>query len=40
MLGESLRLMGRDHFGAGRVLDTCGMLYASRDDFFAAEEFF
>jgi hypothetical protein len=40
LLGEALRLMGRDHFGAGRVLDTYGMLYASCDDCFAAEEFF
>ncbi len=40
LLNDALRLMGREHFGAGRVLDTFGMVHASRDDFFAAEEFF
>jgi class 3 adenylate cyclase len=40
LLGEALRLMGREHLGAGRVLDTYGMFHASRDDFFAAEEFY
>ncbi len=32
--------MGSDHFGTGRVLDTLGMVYAGRDNFHAAEEFF
>jgi class 3 adenylate cyclase len=40
LLHQALRLMGRDHFGAGRVLDTLGMVYAGRDDFHTAEEFF
>ena len=42
-LGElrgALRLMGKDHYGTGRVLDTFGMVYAARDNFHAAEEFF
>ena len=39
-LRESLRLMGKDHYGTGRVLDTFGMVYAARDNFHAAEEFF
>jgi class 3 adenylate cyclase/Tfp pilus assembly protein PilF len=36
----ALRLFGKDHFTTGRVLDTFGMVYASRDNFHAAEEFF
>jgi class 3 adenylate cyclase/Tfp pilus assembly protein PilF len=39
-LRESLRLLGKDHFGTGRVLDTFGMVYSARDNFHAAEEFF
>ena len=39
-LGDALELFGKDHFGTGRVLDTFGMVYAGRDNFHAAEEFF
>lgn len=39
-LQEALRLFGKDHFGAGRVLDTLGMFYSSKDNFYAAREFF
>ena len=39
-LRESLRLLGGDHYGTGRILDTFGMVYAARDNFHAAEEFF
>jgi class 3 adenylate cyclase/Tfp pilus assembly protein PilF len=39
-LRGSLRLLGKDHYGTGRVLDTFGMVYAARDNFHAAEEFF
>ncbi len=39
-LRESLRLLGKDHYGTGRILDTFGMVYAARDNFHAAEEFF
>ena len=39
-LRDALRLMGKDHYGTGRVLDTFGMVYAARDNFHAAEEFF
>ena len=34
-LRESLRLLGKDHYGTGRVLDTFGMVYAARDNFHA-----
>jgi class 3 adenylate cyclase/tetratricopeptide (TPR) repeat protein len=33
-------LFGKDHFGSGRVLDTFGMVYAAKDNFHAAEQFF
>ena len=39
-LRESLRLLGGDHYGSGRILDTFGMVYAARDNFHAAEEFY
>ncbi|HWP45349.1 MAG TPA: tetratricopeptide repeat protein [Blastocatellia bacterium] len=39
-LHESLRLFGKDHFQTGRVLDTLGLLYASKGNLFAAREFF
>jgi class 3 adenylate cyclase/Tfp pilus assembly protein PilF len=39
-LHEALRLFGKDHFGTGRVLDTLGMYYSSKDNFYAAREFF
>jgi class 3 adenylate cyclase len=39
-LRVALRLLGKDHYGSGRVLDTFGMIYAGRDNFHAAEEFF
>jgi tetratricopeptide (TPR) repeat protein len=32
--------LGKDHFGTGRVLDTIGMIYASKDNFHAAQEFY
>jgi class 3 adenylate cyclase len=40
LLHEALRLYGKDSFGTGRVLDTLGMVYASRDNFHAAREFY
>jgi class 3 adenylate cyclase/Tfp pilus assembly protein PilF len=39
-LRVALQSFGKDHFATGRVLDTFGMVYASRDNFHAAEEFF
>ncbi|MCI0559612.1 MAG: tetratricopeptide repeat protein, partial [Nitrososphaera sp.] len=39
-LSEALELFGREHFGTGRVLDTRGMIYAKRDSFHAAREFY
>jgi class 3 adenylate cyclase len=39
-LRSSLALFGKDHFGTGRVLDTFGMVYAGKDNFHAAEEFY
>jgi class 3 adenylate cyclase/predicted Ser/Thr protein kinase len=39
-LHEALALLGRDHFGTGRVLDTLGMVYASRGNFHVAREFY
>jgi class 3 adenylate cyclase/tetratricopeptide (TPR) repeat protein len=39
-LREALRLLGKDHFGTSRILDRFGMVYAARDNFHAAEEFF
>jgi class 3 adenylate cyclase/Tfp pilus assembly protein PilF len=39
-LREALKRFGKDSFATGRVLDTFGMVYASRDNFHAAEEFF
>jgi len=39
-LRVALSHFGKDHFGTGRVLDTFGMVYAGRDNFHAAEEFF
>jgi class 3 adenylate cyclase len=39
-LREALRLLGKDHYGTGRVLDTFGMVYDARDNFHSAAEFF
>lgn len=39
-LRNALSLFGRKHFATGRVLDTLGMLYAGKDNFHAAEEFY
>ena len=39
-LYEALSLFGPDHFAAGRVLDTLGMVYTGKDNFHAAREFF
>ena len=39
-LRAALRLLGKDHFGTGRILDTFGMVYAGSDNFHAAEEFY
>jgi class 3 adenylate cyclase len=40
LLGEALELLGKNHFATGRILDTLGMVYAAKDNFHAAEEFF
>ena len=40
LLTEAIRLYGPQHFGFGRVLDTFGAIYASRDNFQCAREFF
>jgi tetratricopeptide (TPR) repeat protein len=39
-LADALGLLGPDHFGTGRVLDTLGMVHAARDHFAAAVEFY
>jgi tetratricopeptide (TPR) repeat protein len=39
-LHEALRLFGTEHFAAGRVLDTLGMVYASKNNFQSAREFY
>jgi class 3 adenylate cyclase/uncharacterized protein HemY len=39
-LHEALGLFGTDHFAAGRVLDTLGMVYASKNNFQSAREFY
>jgi tetratricopeptide (TPR) repeat protein len=39
-LHESLRLFGAEHFATGRVLDTLGMVYASKSNFQSASEFY
>lgn len=39
-LHEALSLFGGQHFSTGRVLDTLGMVYMSKDNFHAAREFF
>jgi MalT-like TPR region len=39
-LREALRLLGKDHHGTARILDTFGMVYAARDNVHAAEEFY
>jgi class 3 adenylate cyclase len=39
-LHHALSLFGRRHFATGRVLDTLGMVYTSKDNFHAAREFF
>jgi tetratricopeptide (TPR) repeat protein len=39
-LHEALELFGLDHFGTGRVLDTLGMVYANKNNFHAAREFY
>jgi class 3 adenylate cyclase len=40
LLHEALTLFGKEHFAAGRVLDTLGMAHASRGDFHLAREFY
>jgi class 3 adenylate cyclase/predicted Ser/Thr protein kinase len=39
-LHEALTRFGTDHFATGRVLDSLGMVYASRANFRVAREFF
>ena len=39
-LHEALLLFGTEHFAAGRVLDTLGMVYASKNNFQSAREFY
>jgi class 3 adenylate cyclase/uncharacterized protein HemY len=39
-LHEALRLFGTEHFSTGRVLDTLGMVYASKSNFQSAREFY
>jgi class 3 adenylate cyclase len=39
-LHEALALLGKDHFGTGRVLDTLGMVYAAKGNFQIAREFY
>jgi class 3 adenylate cyclase len=39
-LHEALELFGPEHFVTGRVLDTLGMVYAAKDNFATAFEFF
>ncbi len=39
-LREAFDTLAPDHFGTARVLDTLGMLYASKDDFGAAHAFY
>ena len=40
VLHEALSIIGKDHFGSGRVIDSLGMVYASKNNFHAAREFF
>ena len=40
LLTEAMSLYGPKHFGIGRVLDTFGAIYVSRDYFQCAREFF
>src|SRR5262249_20311448 len=40
LLHEALVQFGPEHFGTGRVLDTLGTVYAARDNFQPAREFF
>ena len=39
-LREALRVLGKDHYGTGRILDTFGMVYDSRDNFNSSAEFY
>jgi class 3 adenylate cyclase/tetratricopeptide (TPR) repeat protein/predicted Ser/Thr protein kinase len=39
-LHEALALCGREHFLTGPILDTLGLVYASKNNFLAAREFF
>lgn len=39
-LEQAWPLMGKDHFGSGRILDTFGMVYADLDNFGAASKFY
>jgi class 3 adenylate cyclase/uncharacterized protein HemY len=39
-LHEALSRFGKDHFAAGRVLDSLGMVYAGKGNFRVAREFF
>lgn len=40
LLSEALERFGQEHFATGRVLDSLGMAYASKDNFHAAREFY
>ena len=37
---EILRLLGKNHYGTGRILDTFGMVYNARDNFDSSSEFY
>jgi tetratricopeptide (TPR) repeat protein len=39
-LHEALKLFGAEHSATGRVLDTLGMVYASKNNFQSAREFY
>jgi class 3 adenylate cyclase len=40
LLHKALSIFGKDHFSTGRVIDSLGMVYATKDNFHAAREFF
>jgi class 3 adenylate cyclase/tetratricopeptide (TPR) repeat protein len=39
-LHQALDLCGREHFLTGQVLDTLGLVYANKNNFYAAREFY
>ncbi|HET9530588.1 MAG TPA: tetratricopeptide repeat protein, partial [Blastocatellia bacterium] len=39
-LHEAIRLLGKDHFATGRVLDTLATVYDGKDNLYAAREFY